>query len=190
MSTNLNAFWNDGLPLPSYLPLLYYFSRRPITIGEFYACAIENGSGNLNTASTYPVVQTQEERARVFMTSIEAIASHSFVVGTDWFQSYDEPPFGREDGENMNFGMVFFLSLCVCVCVLLSVRYLQYSYVYVRACTWKRYYRSGCDHYKKFLTRRFNWPHHRFFPWLFTSVCVYVCVFVLIITPAAVYVAT
>jgi len=29
-----------------------------------------------------------------------------YVVGADWFQYYDEPPFGRHDGENYNFGLV------------------------------------------------------------------------------------
>ncbi|MGH7968406.1 MAG: hypothetical protein ACREIC_06715, partial [Limisphaerales bacterium] len=29
-----------------------------------------------------------------------------YVVGADWFQYYDEPPFGRYDGEDYNFGLV------------------------------------------------------------------------------------
>jgi hypothetical protein len=29
-----------------------------------------------------------------------------YVVGADWFQYYDEPTHGREDGENYNFGLV------------------------------------------------------------------------------------
>lgn len=29
-----------------------------------------------------------------------------FVVGAEWFQYYDEPPYGRFDGEDYNFGLV------------------------------------------------------------------------------------
>ncbi len=28
------------------------------------------------------------------------------VIGADWFQYYDEPKYGRNDGENYNMGLV------------------------------------------------------------------------------------
>lgn len=106
VSSNLNAAWNDGSFPRFYLDTLHVLSGRPILVSEFYLTAQQNRSGDPNSASTFPVVATQAERAAGFRNTLEALARLPWVVGADWFQYYDEPPFGRGDGENYNFGLV------------------------------------------------------------------------------------
>jgi hypothetical protein len=106
VSTNLNANWNDGTFARFYLDTLSGLTRRPIMIGEFYMAAMENRSGNRNDSSGFPVVTTQRERAEGFRSTLSALMKTPFVIGADWFQYYDEPSHGREDGENYDMGLV------------------------------------------------------------------------------------
>jgi predicted Rdx family selenoprotein len=106
ISTNLNANWNDGHYVRFYLDTLHALARRPVMIGEFYMTAMENGTGNRNRSSGFPVVQTQRERARGFINTLSDLARTPYVVGADWFQFADEPPHGRGDGEDYNMGLV------------------------------------------------------------------------------------
>jgi hypothetical protein len=105
-SSNLNAHWNDGSFLRSYLQTLHELTGRPLLVSEIYMSSMENGSGNLNNSANFPVVSTQEERARACANSLRQLAGIPYVVGIDWFQYYDEPPLGRYDGENFNMGLV------------------------------------------------------------------------------------
>jgi len=68
--------------------------------------AQENSSGNKNKMSNFPTVTTQKERAAGFRNTLQALARLPYVIGADWFQYYDEPPQGRFDGEDFNFGLV------------------------------------------------------------------------------------
>lgn len=106
VSMNLNAAWNDGTFPRFYLDTLHALSGRPVIVSEFYMAAMQNRTGNRNKTSTFPVVATQKERAAGFRNSVEALACLPYVVGADWFQYYDEPPYGRDDGEDYNFGLV------------------------------------------------------------------------------------
>jgi hypothetical protein len=106
VSCNLNATWNDGSFPRFYLETLHALSGKPLIIGEFYMAARENRSGNKNTHGTYPVVDTQKERARGFRNTVQLLLKTPYVVGADWFQYYDEPTHGRFDGENFDFGLV------------------------------------------------------------------------------------
>lgn len=54
----------------------------------------------------FPVVPTQAGRATSVRNTLAGLARTPYVVGADWFQFYDEPKFGRDDGENYNFGLV------------------------------------------------------------------------------------
>jgi hypothetical protein len=106
VSTNLNASWNDGTFAKSYLDTLHALTGKPVLVSEFYMAAAENGSGNKNATSGFPTVATQPERATAAAKTINALLRLPYVVGADWFQYYDEPPKGREDGEDYNFGLV------------------------------------------------------------------------------------
>ena len=106
VSTNLNASWNDGTFLRSYLDTLHALTGKPIIASEFYMAANENRSGNKNSSSGFPTVATQRERAAEMGNTVRALARLPYVVGAEWFQYYDEPPHGRFDGEDYNFGLV------------------------------------------------------------------------------------
>jgi len=105
-SGNLNAAWNDGTFPRFYLDTLHALTGKAVFVGEFYMAAQQNRSGNKNNKSLFPTVTTQKERATGFVTTINALLRIPYVVGADWFQYYDEPTHGREDGENFNFGLV------------------------------------------------------------------------------------
>lgn len=106
VSMNLNAAWNDGTFPRFYLDTLHGLSGRPVMVSEFYMCAEQNRTGNRNLTSTFPVVATQKQRAAGFRSTLEALARLPFVIGADWFQYYDEPAHGRDDGEDYDFGLV------------------------------------------------------------------------------------
>ena len=106
VSTNLNANWNDGTFTRCYLSTLYELTRKPIAIGEYYMAANENRSGNKNSSATFPTVQTQKQRADGFIKQAEYFSQTPFVVMADWFQFFDEPTHGRDDGEDYNMGLI------------------------------------------------------------------------------------
>jgi hypothetical protein len=106
VSSNLNANWNDGTFARCYLETLHELTGKPIFISEFYMAAGTNRSGNRNSHGVFPVVPTQRERAAALRTTLESLILVPFVVGADWFQYFDHPRHGREDGENFNFGLV------------------------------------------------------------------------------------
>lgn len=106
LSSNLNAAWNDGTFPRFYLDTLHALSDRPVIASEFYMAAQQNRSGDRNATSTFPTVTTQTERAAGFRNTLLALLQTPYVVGADWFQYSDEPPHGRADGEDYNFGLV------------------------------------------------------------------------------------
>lgn len=106
VSMNLNAAWNDGTFPRCYPDTLHALTGRPVIVSEFYMSAEQNRTGNRNLTSTFPVVPTQKERAAGFRNTVEALARLPYIVGADWFQYYDEPAHGRDDGEDYNFGLV------------------------------------------------------------------------------------
>jgi len=106
VSTNFGADWNDGSIAPFFLRTLHAVTEKPVIVTEFYMCAKENRSGNKNSGSAFPVVQTQKQRADAFARHVREIASLPYTVGAHWFQFSDEPANGRGDGENFNMGLV------------------------------------------------------------------------------------
>ncbi len=106
VSTNLNADWPNGDLTPYYLDGLYRLTGRPVLITEYYQCAMENRTGNMNDASGFPTVRTQRERERGFLNQTRALLAKPYVVGAHWFQYFDEATHGRPDGENYNMGLV------------------------------------------------------------------------------------
>lgn len=106
ISSNVNATWNDGSIPRFQLESLYQLTGKPIVVTEIYQTARENSSGNRNSWGAYPLVDTQEQRALAARRTLESLAGLPYVVGIDWFQFYDEPTNGRDDGEDFNFGLV------------------------------------------------------------------------------------
>ncbi len=106
ISSNLNAHWSDGTFSRYALDTLHGLTGKPILVSEFYMAARENRSGDRNSHGMFPTAPTQEERAAGLRNTLGALARLPYVVGADWFQYYDEPPLGREDGEDFDFGLV------------------------------------------------------------------------------------
>lgn len=106
VSTNLNANWPDGKYVRYFLPGLEAVTHRPLMITEFYLCSEQNRSGNKNDRSGFPVARTLKDRATGATQTLTSLARTPYVIGAHWFQYYDEPQNGREDGENYNFGLV------------------------------------------------------------------------------------
>jgi hypothetical protein len=105
-SSNLNAAWNDGSFLHCYLETLHHLAGKPVLVSEFYMAARENRTGNRNNHGVFPVVDTQRQRGAALRNTLARLARTPYIVGADWFQYFDEPRYGREDGENFNFGLV------------------------------------------------------------------------------------
>lgn len=114
ISTNYNVDVPDGWVAPYYFNGLGILSRKPVLVTEFFFAAEENRSGNLNETArnAHPkpghlmTVATQAERARGAAVALRNMASFPNVVGAHWFQFYDEPLGGREDGEDYNMGLI------------------------------------------------------------------------------------
>nr|HVY69754.1 hypothetical protein [Verrucomicrobiae bacterium] len=106
VSSNLNASWSDGTSARCYLDTLHALTGKPLLISEFYLAARDNRSGNRNSQGLYPLVNTQRERAEAARGTLRELLGLPYVVGADWFQYFDEPTHGRDDGENFNFGLV------------------------------------------------------------------------------------
>ena len=106
VSTNYNTFAASGWILPSYFESLYRLARRPIMVTEYYFTAMENRTGNRNRNGPFMVVPTQHARAAGAREMTERLLRLPYIVGAHWFQYADEPPLGRGDGEDFDFGLV------------------------------------------------------------------------------------
>jgi len=82
-------------------------SGLPVLISEFSIRAMDSSLPN-----TWPpnfffyTADTQAQRADFFEDYARRAFAGGYVVGYHWFSYMDEPPEGRFDGENSNFGMV------------------------------------------------------------------------------------
>jgi len=106
ISTNYEAWTTDGWVSPAYFETMHALSGLPVMVGEFYATARQNRSGNRNSGGSFTLLDTQEQRAAAAAAQARGLASFPFVVGWHWFQFCDEPTFGRGDGEDYNMGLV------------------------------------------------------------------------------------
>jgi hypothetical protein len=106
ISTNYNVDSPDGWIARYFFDGLRQLAPdKPILISEWFFAAHENRSGNHNTGHLM-TVPTQAERTRGAMAAAERLAHEPQIVGIHWFQYYDHPRGGRDDGEDYNFGLV------------------------------------------------------------------------------------
>ncbi len=86
---------------PTDIETAYRLTGRPILIGEFHFGTLDRGlaAGLRQTAN-------QEERGVAYRYYVENAAAMPPLVGLHWFEWVDEPPTGRDDGENYNIGFV------------------------------------------------------------------------------------
>nr|WP_161501511.1 beta-galactosidase [Rhodopirellula sp. SM50] len=78
---------------------------KPILIGEFHFGALDRGLFHPTRAPA----KNQTNRAECYKNYVLSALRNPLLVGTHWFQYYDEPTAGRGDGENYNTG---FLDIC------------------------------------------------------------------------------
>jgi hypothetical protein len=106
ISTNYNVDSPDGWLAGYFFEGLRQLAPgKPILISEWFFAAHENRSGNRNTGHLM-TVRTQDERVRGAIAAARRFAREPQIVGMHWFQYYDHPQGGRDDGEDYNFGLV------------------------------------------------------------------------------------
>ncbi|MGE0258410.1 MAG: hypothetical protein AB7H71_00995 [Alphaproteobacteria bacterium] len=125
ISVNYNVDTPDGWIASYFFDGLRDLSGgKPVLVTEWFYAAAENRSGNLNRTGApndarfarvsnnrnrtghLMTVSTQEERALGAGRAAQLLAAAPGVIGVHWFQYADEPPGGRADGEDYNFGLV------------------------------------------------------------------------------------
>ncbi|MGC6455674.1 MAG: beta-agarase [Coraliomargaritaceae bacterium] len=75
---------------------------KPIVISEFHFGALDRGSLHVGVRSA----SNQSERSEFYQNYLQSALLNPYIVGTHWFQYFDQPPTGRSDGENYNVGLV------------------------------------------------------------------------------------
>lgn len=95
VSINRYATLVHDLALPAGLD-------RPILIGEFHFGAYDRGP----FSSALIPVADQNARAIAYRVYVDSALRNPRIVGTHWFQFYDQPTTGRFDGENYQTGLV------------------------------------------------------------------------------------
>jgi hypothetical protein len=106
ISTNYNVDSPDGWIARYFFDGLRQLApHTPVLISEWFFAAHENRSGSRNTGHLM-AVPTQAERTRGAMAAAQRFAREPQIIGLHWFQYYDHPRGGRDDGEDYNFGLV------------------------------------------------------------------------------------
>jgi hypothetical protein len=106
ISTNYNPDASDGWIAHYFWDGLEKLSGgKPVVVTEWFFAANQNRTGNKNNGHLM-TVETQPERARGAAAVTANFAAIREIVGTHWFQFYDHPKGGRQDGEDYDFGLV------------------------------------------------------------------------------------
>ncbi|MDP8245342.1 MAG: beta-galactosidase [Candidatus Hinthialibacter antarcticus] len=94
----------NRLPPVEALNRVHEITTKPIMLTEFSFKAMD--SGLPNTKGAGKPVATQKDRAALFTQYVNALMKLPYAVGYHWFKYADQPPEGRFDGENSNYGLV------------------------------------------------------------------------------------
>lgn len=103
---SLNYYVSDALLDPEMFRMIHDESNEPIIISEFSFHSLDGRSGDRDTAGFAAQVPDQQARAEGYHLFTTRLARVPYIIGADWFQWCDEPPGGRSDGEDVNFGIV------------------------------------------------------------------------------------
>lgn len=96
------SFNNYGIqPNLRNMDIIYKATKMPMIIGEYHFGTTDRGLGE-----SLVRVTSQKERGLAYMNYTEKAFSHKALIGTSWFTWYDQPFFGRGDGENYNIGLI------------------------------------------------------------------------------------
>ena len=106
IATNYNVDASDGWIADYYFDGLRKLSGgKPVLVSEWFFAARQNRTGNRNNGHLM-TVDTQAQRASGAAAAAENYAAIPELIGYHWFQYYDHPKGGREDGEDYDFGLV------------------------------------------------------------------------------------
>lgn len=105
LPATLNTLFGPVLSTDDTLAAFYAAAKRPLLFSEFSYRAADSGLPN-TYPPVYPVLATQADRADAYEQYTQSSYAAPYVVGQHWFELVDEPPGGRFDGENSNFGLV------------------------------------------------------------------------------------
>ena len=86
---------------PERLKKIDDLTGLPIIIGEFHF-----GTPGRGLSPGLRQTISQEERGIAYRYYVENAMAHPSLIGTHWFQWWDQPSTGRGDGENYNIGLV------------------------------------------------------------------------------------
>jgi hypothetical protein len=101
----LNAAWGPFVPVDQPLTKFHELSGLPVLVTEYSFRGADSGLPN-SYPPIYPTVPTQSQRADLWQHKVEQLYATPWIVGDHWFEWADEPPGGRYDGEDDNFGLV------------------------------------------------------------------------------------
>ncbi len=102
MYFDVYSFNNYGIdPDIESIDKIYQATDMPMIIGEFHFGTTDRGLGE-----SLVRVTSQEARGTAYRNYCEKAFSHPALIGTSWFTWYDQPLFGRNDGENYNIGLL------------------------------------------------------------------------------------
>lgn len=95
----------DSTPIDGWLYLWHELSGLPLMITEFTYRSRESDVPN-SYPPIYYTFDTQAERAEAYRIFAERSFNSPYIVGHHWFEYFDDPPGGRGDKEDSNFGLV------------------------------------------------------------------------------------
>lgn len=96
----------EYLPVNNWLYEQYQAGGRPILISE-WGYRSKDGGPEMNTyPPIYPTLEDTEARADAYEEKFRGMLEREWFVGQHWFLFADQPPEGRFDGEDNNFGIV------------------------------------------------------------------------------------
>ncbi len=104
---SINIYSSDAKLDHELFAAMYEESGQPIIISEYSFHSLDGRSGNNNLCGfSGGYVNDQQARAEGYKIFTTRLSRVPYIIGADWFQWNDEPPSGRSDGEDVNFGIV------------------------------------------------------------------------------------
>lgn len=104
---SINIYSADAQLDSELIGAMYEEAQQPIVISEYAFHSLNGRSGNRNLSGfIWGHVTDQQAKAEGYRLFTSRMARVPYIIGADWFQWNDEPPSGREDGEDVNFGVV------------------------------------------------------------------------------------
>jgi hypothetical protein len=96
----------ENLPVNNWLQEQYEAGGRPIMVSEWGFRSKDGGPEMNSYPPIYPTLETTEERADAYEAKFQGMLDREWFIGQHWFQYTNQPPEGRFDGEDNNFGVL------------------------------------------------------------------------------------